>query len=302
MQFAPILVTVYNRVLHFKNCIESLKKNIYADQTHLFIAIDYPKNESDREANLKIKEYCDNISGFKDVTLYIRDRNYGARKNGLIAKNEILSYYDSIIISEDDNIFSKYFLKFINQNLITYKENDEILAICGYQFPKVENRSNSNIIMLQGFSPWGYGIWKDRVGKIEYKINDFYTIFLNKQFYKEFIKEMGGKYFTSLLISNIKDEIYGDIYVNYAIFAKKLKCIFPSRTLVLNKGQDGSGLHSGKNSYFEKQFIDESFDPSGDAIYDPRCQKLFVKEMKYPLYKEVYYYLLYRSISRIKNI
>jgi len=292
VEVAPILVTVYNRVSHFRNCIESLRKNIYADQTHLFIAIDYPKTEKDSEANLQIRQYCDRISGFKDITLYVRDRNYGARENGLEAKNEILSYYDSIILTEDDNYFSKYFLKFINENLFAYRENPNVLAVCGYQFPRIEKRSSSNVIMLQGFSPWGYGIWKDRVSRIQYKIDDFYTIFLNKQFYRKFIKVMGGKFFTSLLISNIKDEIYGDIYVNYAIFANEFKCVFPSRTLVLNKGQDGSGLHSGKTLYFEKQFIDDSFDPSGGAIYDPRWQKLFAKEMKYPFHKEVYYYLL----------
>ena len=301
MYIAPVLITVYDRLQHFQGCVESLRRNVYAENTDLFIAIDYPRDDKAVTSNMAIKEYCKTISGFKHVTIYARDRNYGSRENGLLAKKEILSYYDSIIITEDDNLFSRYFLKFINEGLSKYHYNESILAICGYQFPKVENQCRSDIMMIHGFSPWGYGIWKDRISKIEYEIKDYYKIFIDKNYYCRFIQLMGGKFFTSLLIANIRNEVYGDISVNYSIYKNNLQCVFPKKTLVLNKGQDGSGLHSSRNSYFDKQFIDNQFDPSGDARFESRCQEMFAREMKYPMYKQLYYYFLYKSIARIMN-
>lgn len=41
-ELAPVLISVYNRINHFHNCIESLSKNKFADKTILFVAIDAP--------------------------------------------------------------------------------------------------------------------------------------------------------------------------------------------------------------------------------------------------------------------
>ena len=43
-QYAPVLVTVYDRPNHFKQCIESLLKNPGVSETTLFISSDGPKD------------------------------------------------------------------------------------------------------------------------------------------------------------------------------------------------------------------------------------------------------------------
>ena len=94
MVIAPILVTVYNRTNHFKKCIESLKRCNLASKSHLFIAIDAPYRDLDIADNKEILKYSKNITGFKQITLFIRPKNYGTNKNGDLAREEIFSNYD----------------------------------------------------------------------------------------------------------------------------------------------------------------------------------------------------------------
>ena len=110
MSFAPILVTVYNRYQHFINCIESLKKNIQSKDSHLFISIDAPSKEEDVKINKSIINYSKSIGGFKDITILVREKNYGSFLNRHHARNEIFNIYSEIIEFEDDNIFSIDFL------------------------------------------------------------------------------------------------------------------------------------------------------------------------------------------------
>ena len=57
-QLAPVLVTSYARLVHFKRCIESLSRNSLADRTSLYVAIDAPFREQDVSANKKIIDLC----------------------------------------------------------------------------------------------------------------------------------------------------------------------------------------------------------------------------------------------------
>ena len=49
-EYAPVLVTVYNRKKHFSDCIDSLKKNHLAKETILYIASDYSSRKEDEQA------------------------------------------------------------------------------------------------------------------------------------------------------------------------------------------------------------------------------------------------------------
>ena len=106
---APVYITTLNRYMHFKKCIESLSECIHADKTDLFIALDYPLNESHWEGYELIKAFLPTIKGFRTVTIIEREINYGPRKNSMEAKKFIFEKYDRLILSEDDNVSDKPF-------------------------------------------------------------------------------------------------------------------------------------------------------------------------------------------------
>ena len=66
MSLAPIVLFVYNRLWHTRQTVESLQKNILADesQNYLFFPMER-KNESDRIKVEEVRDYIRRIKGFK---------------------------------------------------------------------------------------------------------------------------------------------------------------------------------------------------------------------------------------------
>ena len=95
--FAPVLIPTLNRIDHLSRCIKSLANCNYADKTDLYIALDYPLNESHCEGYELIKKYLPSVTGFRTVTIFERDINYGVRKNLNEARKLIFKQYDKII-------------------------------------------------------------------------------------------------------------------------------------------------------------------------------------------------------------
>ena len=75
---------------------------------------------------------------------------------------------------EDDILVNKKFFEFINFWLNEAKNHDDILSICGYQFPitqsSIVNKSQIKSIKLPRFMPWGWATWKDKWNYIMMRI------------------------------------------------------------------------------------------------------------------------------------
>ena len=77
MSKAPVLIIVYNRVNHFKKCLDHLLKNKEIKDTDLFISSDGAKSKNDVKAVNQIRELANNIKGFKTITLLSNEKNVG---------------------------------------------------------------------------------------------------------------------------------------------------------------------------------------------------------------------------------
>lgn len=247
----PVIIPTLCRYEKLKKCIGSLSNNTIASETELIIGLDYPPSDKYEEGWKKIKEYIPTISGFKTVTCLERTENYGSSKNSIDLENYALSKYDAYIYSEDDNIFSPYFLQFMNDGLEKYKNDDSVFAVCGYSYPIDWKTDKDCILQQQYFSAWGYGIWKDREEKYRAEIkNDFLRKKINANEIKRlkrspanFVEFMGHAFVDTIPIYDISRSFY--TYLN------ALNILMPSKTLVTNDGWDGSGEHCQKNTTFD---------------------------------------------------
>ena len=213
-KYAPVLILTLNRDLHFKNCVESLSKCLNADKTDLFIALDYPLNDSHYEGFNKIIKIIDTISGFKTINIIRRDVNYGIPRNFEDAMDKIFSVYDRVILSEDDNIFSSTFLNFVNGGLERYETRKDIFSVSGYNYPyKMPKWYREDAYLRQDFTGWGVGLWKDKWHNIDTSIENF-----NDMFVKNYTKV--SKYYKRALsqLISIKDsKDKNTVYVNYNV-------------------------------------------------------------------------------------
>ena len=180
-EWAPVLIPTLCRYNHFKNLIESLDNCIGACYTDVYVAIDYPQKDSHVKGWSQIREYLSNNTfRFKKLVIYERERNYGISRGGNLEKLyfDVLPNYDSYIVSEDDNIFSKNFLLYMNKGLQKFKDDESVISICGYRFFYNHIFDQNNFFRnQQDYNAWGLARWNKKQKLIE---NIDYTYFKNK--------------------------------------------------------------------------------------------------------------------------
>lgn len=135
---APIVVFAYNRPDHLRQTLEALAKNDLASESVLYIYCDGAKAEATDEQRNQVQEnrkVAHAAIGFKEVYVIEREKNIGLKDNIIGAVTEIVNQYGRIITLEDDIVTSKGFLRFMNDSLETYKDDDKVMHISAYMWP-----------------------------------------------------------------------------------------------------------------------------------------------------------------------
>ncbi len=242
---APVLIITLNRDKHFVQCVKSLSNCLDADNTDLYIALDYPSNESHWEGYNQIKSFIDTITGFKSVTVIKREVNFGIQKNYFEAIDFVFKKHDRLIFSEDDNVFSTDFLSFMNKCLEKFEMRNDIFSVNGYNYPiNIPSNYTENVYLWQGHSAWGAGFWREKFLKIEWSNQVIQSNV--KFFFKDFISvikfnRIANIYVPALIHMQNINKIHGDIYVCLYQFLNNMTSVFPVESRVRNIGNDGSG-------------------------------------------------------------
>lgn len=126
-----------------------------ARESEHFIFSDGPKNEEAVAKVKEVREYLKTIDGFKKITIIERDRNWGLANNIIDGVTEIVNEYGKIIVLEDDLVTSPYFLRFMNEALEMYKDEERVFGITGYAYPIKKDGLPSTFFMKDG-GCWGW--------------------------------------------------------------------------------------------------------------------------------------------------
>jgi len=273
----PVYIPTLNRYEHFKACVESLARCTHADKTELVVSLDFPPSEKYVEGWRKIKEYLTTLQtlGFGKVTVFEQTKNLGVNRNNQVVKDYCIAHYGAYIGSEDDNVFAPGFLDFINQAAERYWDDPRVLTVCGYTQPFVE----SNFVRNGGapggrplpcgcgaayLSPdhcgWGTLLWHHKDPPIEagYADPNWPRCLLRKPWFVLkflFMYPIGFVMFWGMVRQGLK---YGDLCRTAYNFAHGTYQLRPTKSLVRNCGQDGSGLHCGVNEAAARQEISDA--------------------------------------------
>ena len=271
MNYAPVVIPTLNRFEHFKKCIESLSACTWSEYTDVYVGLDYPNKEHHWDGYKKIETYLSNCGNmnFKKIHVIKRPYNYGIGINGNFTdlRKEVFSYYDRVICSEDDNVFSPCFLVYMNKGLELFKDDKSILAINGYRhFYNIQIGKNTYFRQNVDFSAWGYGIWKDRVESYQNLNNEYFKSKLSKTIFLKVLKNGNNRAIQYLHCCDKKwDKRMTDNILSVYAAINDYNVIMPSVSLVRNMGFDGSGVNCSNcsNKIVEehtKQIISEDRD------------------------------------------
>ena len=257
--YAPVVIPTLCRYDTFVRCVESLARCTGANQTELFIGLDYPAKESHREGWEKISHYVDTIKGFKAVHIYKRETNYGQGRNTREILDIIKKRFDRYILSEDDNEFSPNFLEYIDKGLDKFKDDPDVIAICGYNYPfdymnDIRGYAG-NAYPMKFFSAWGCGRW---FSKLSSSINKDMAYEVIHSWKRVLSLWKAGHFITVHRLLYRHERAYGDLMWRVRCVTENKYSIFPRKSKVRNWGfNSAQSTNCASIDIYERQSIDE---------------------------------------------
>ncbi len=252
MTTAPIILFTYNRLSHTKRTVQALLDNKLSSESELFIFSDGPKNAGAEKAVAELRKYLYTITGFKQVHITEREKNYGLADNIIEGVTRILNIHNKAIIVEDDILVSPYFLQYMNDALEFYQNEPRVVCIHGYLYPIKESLQEN--FFLRGADCWGWATWKRGWEIFEPDGKVLLESILKNKLSHEF--DLDGSYeFTKMLSDQTKGKNNSwAIRWHASAFLKNKLTLYPHHSLVMNVGNDGTGVHSGITDQFDVEF------------------------------------------------
>jgi len=250
---APIALFVYKRPRHTLQTLEALMANYGAEQSHLYIFSDGPRNNADAEtlesiravrSVMRQKQWC------RSVTMIESDSNKGLSRSIISGTTELVETFGKVIVIEDDLVTSPYFLSYMNDALDRYAESEKVMQISGYQFP-IRITGACDALFLPLTTSWGWAVWQ-RSWKYFDPEAKGYKMLLSDAIRKERFNLDGAYDYAQMLTMQMQGKVDSWAIRWYlSVFLRDGLVLYPQKSLVANIGFDNSGEHCGRSVFFD---------------------------------------------------
>lgn len=256
MQLAPIVIFSYDRPKHLQQTLDALSKNALADQSDLFIYCDGAKESASLEQVNRIienRKVAHAASGFKSLSVVERPKNIGLKANIVGAVTEIVNKYGRIITLEDDIVTSKGFLRFMNEALELYKEDEQVMHISGYMWPH-------RWPLLETFFyqvPYPGGGWATWARAWKYYDDDAAKLYHKWENRWETFNKFGGDYLSKQLVANYDGRMNTWFIKWHAVLLERgALTLYPGKSLTNNIGFDDLASNCYTTNKFDVELVD----------------------------------------------
>ena len=261
---APIVIFTYNRPNHTQHTVESLLKNPLAKISDLIIFSDAAPTPSQRQSIDEVRSYLSELSGFRSIKVIHRDKNFGLAESIIQGVTEVLQESEKVIVLEDDMVVSPHFLKYMNEALGKFVDDDRVISVHGYVYPIDVELPEA--FFLPGADCWGWATW--RRGWALFNSDGQYLLdeLVRRHLIQEF--DYNGAYpFLSMLKDQIKgaNDSWAIRWHASAFLAGKLT-LYPGRSLVHNIGNDSSGTHCGDSDSMDAKLSETKINLNNIAV------------------------------------
>ncbi len=155
---APVVLMVRDGAEHVARTLEALGRNELAAASELIIDCDGPRTEEDGEAFENARREARAAAGFKSVRVVERDEHFGVDRAMIAAVTSTLDRYGRVIVLDQDMVTSVHFLRFMNDALERYADDDRVISVCGYTGPV--DGTLPETFFLPGAHCWGWATWR----------------------------------------------------------------------------------------------------------------------------------------------
>lgn len=286
--------------------MESLENNTHAENTDVYISVDYPPSQKYFDGNKKVIEYLkskEHDHKFKKLMVFYQKSNLGPINNNLYLKAMVKKDgYDRYISSEDDNVFAPAFLDFCNKGLELCEANPRMMNVCGHRDIRIKD-PESELYYRPSFT-YGSGYLFSKTELLRELIHfDYFETIMRSPLKMIKLARWDRSAFECLvwgLIVTRPKCFYIDNDISMIDYVLEVFCwdhnyisINPTYNLVSNRGYDGSGLNCTSEGIEEYPLFAEKEFPYG-KVSDCSSQSI---NNKLNMKKKIQYcYFVYRYI------
>ena len=277
MNFSPIVLFAYNRPTHTQRTLDALAANPEAKASELFIFCDGPKTKitDDELENInQVIAVANSEKRFKKVEVRVAQVNKGLADSIIDGVTETVETYGTVIVLEDDIETSSGFLKYMNDALNTYRDNESVMHISGYMYPNAQKLPETffyNVPLCWGWATWSRA-WKHFNNDGVYLWNQ-----LKRQHLLSSLDKFGSDYLSSQLADNITGKLHTwFIKWHASVLLQNGYTLYPKQSLVQNFGFDNTGEHNGVHTEFNHNNLIHAIDVNPAELVENKDAELLI--------------------------
>lgn len=242
MPNAPIALFVYNRPEHTRQTLLALAENYGAQDSDLFIFSDAPTDAASAIGVGQVRQLLREIEGFASVTIVEREQNFGLARSIIDGVGSLCERFGRVIVLEDDLQTSPHFLRFMNEALEVWQQDERVQSVCGYMYP-VPMLPSIQTFFLPAPHSWGWATWLNRWSEFREDGGVLLQELTSKGLLQAFDATGPHSY-----VKMLRDQIGGrnnSWFIRWYAsgFLQQRYSLYPARSLVRNIGIDGTGVH-----------------------------------------------------------
>ncbi|MFC2096245.1 glycosyl transferase [Bacteroidota bacterium] len=297
---APILLIAFNRPDVSKQTFEYIRA---AKPQKLYVAVDGAREGKEGEEILvkQVKEILQNVDWPCETHYKFNETNKGAERTVSSAISWVFESEEYAIILEDDIIAPLSFLKFAQEMLIKYKDDERIGTVTGSNFTPIPVPNNTDYFFAKYGHSWGWATWKRVWNSFDLNV-EVPDEHLTLNFLNTITNSTAEAKFLQRSFQSMKNKGPGnstwDHVGNYFHRISNRLSIIPRVNLTSNIGT--FGLHANGESEHHFRPFDESF----EVIKHPKKEECFthydIHHFKTYINKKTSLYK--RVLKKLKNL
>ncbi len=241
--YSPIALFAFLRLEKTKLLLDDLQADPVFQSSNLYIFLDYPKSPEQKGKWRTIHDFLLLIEEKnQNVTLKVREKNFGLRKNIISGVSEILNVHNSCIVLEDDLRIQPFFLTYMNGALKHYKKQKNVGSVTAHNSVQSPQLANVDSYLSPRHSSWGWGTWAEVWQAVDWKPINFQSERSNFPKHKFFT--LGGFDLPKMLRLQSEGKINSwSIQFDYHCWKQGLHCVTATKSLVNHTGLDEIATH-----------------------------------------------------------
>ena len=256
---APILLIGFNRPDVIKQAFDYIRK---AKPQKLFVTIDGPRKHIQNEQKMieEVKKIVKCVDWDCETHYKFNNENVGAEITVSAGVSWVLENEETVIVIEDDIIAPLSFLKFAQDMLQKYINQDNVYMISSCQTTPMELPNDEDYLFGLYGHIWGWATWKRAWSKFDLNIDDFDEV-LKGDAINRLVQSKSEKKRWLSTINQMKRKGMGnntwDVCWSYIRLKENGLSIIPKVHLSSNIGIEG--LHSSGKTVSHFRAFDDDF-------------------------------------------